>query len=381
MFWFILLFTSHRLKADIIPIFLVDTFDETVGNACSIDRTTGLHFFSQLEELLGEAIDPVVLEGKSFSKKELEKLYSMDFKDDDFIFLFISSHGTRYATDKTSFPRIVFPDKENVSSFEIFENFKRCKHRSLLMVTDVCNNEISQIPDEDKDNLTSRRPFTPIRGSLSDDEITRKNASKLFSKSCFDLIINSSPANITSLITEHGSLFTTNFFFSMSTMLKSNTCSNIYDIIKNASRLTKVDTETYFKHRGDRKIINDTNCPYIPIDSLISNCNNDILTPYSKERFNLKVDIRKAAWIYRRHGNNYRLDIKTSCSSSIDCKVIESITYYLAESLHSQVVNRGNPSSVCIFNVRESTYITAIVTLTDGENVFLRSFVNVNGNK
>jgi hypothetical protein len=368
---------SLSSNARIVPIILVNTFDETIGNSCSIDRTTALYFFSELREILDDEIRPIVLEGSHLSKKELEKLYSFDFHDDDFIFIFISSHGGRNTDDKTSFPRIIFPDKEYLSSYDIFERFRKCKHRSLLMVSDVCNSAMDQVPEEDEDHLTSRRPLTSVRGSIVGNQITRENVRKFFVESCFDLLINSSPAYMKALITEHGSLFTSNFFYSLASVLKSEGYVDVYDVIKKTQKLTKMDTETYFKKRGDRKKVNNSNGPYIPIDSLIQDCSNNIRPKYFDKNFGINTIVKKAAAKYRLYGNKYRLDLRINCLDQMACSEIDSVTYYLAKSLNSQIETRYSSTSICTFNVHESTYITAIITFKNGDNVFLRTLVTL----
>jgi hypothetical protein len=157
--------TPQQKQTRLFLVVVANTEDLTIGKTCVIDKDATYKMFSQVAEFLEIQFVPTVIDGKTFSKANVEKaLGSIRPAPSDIVVFYYSGHGFNNMNEGYMYPYLDLRDKSfqafggqytlNVES--IFQKIKAKGARMNLVISDCCNNDPSQATNISNDAASTR---------------------------------------------------------------------------------------------------------------------------------------------------------------------------------------------------------------------------------
>jgi hypothetical protein len=157
--------TDAQKKTRLFLILVANTEDITIGKTCLVDKDATYKVFSQVAEFLEIQFVPTVIDGKTFSKANVEKaINGIRPSPSDIVVFYYSGHGFNYDKEGYRFPYLDLRDKSfqifggqytlNIES--IYQKIKAKGARMNLVLSDCCNNDPSQAANISTDAASTR---------------------------------------------------------------------------------------------------------------------------------------------------------------------------------------------------------------------------------
>jgi len=208
----------------VVAFSFCDIDDRSIGDGCARDQQNMHKLFNRISATLGYSLEEHVFVGNDFTASKFESCTKeLELSSDDIILFYVSCHGGRSITDKTSFPQLKIRSKL-VSAYDKYDSLKKLPHRSLVMLIDACNVIRSITPKEIR--LFPKNLNPTIKTTISPQETF--NIKQLLVNNGFDVIVTSSQVGVSSISTSEGSIFTNSFISALEYYIQSDQKDLIY---------------------------------------------------------------------------------------------------------------------------------------------------------
>ncbi|HMJ46036.1 MAG TPA: caspase family protein [Ferruginibacter sp.] len=133
-------------------LIIANTNDKLIGTACGLDKDRTLQTFTDLAGYLGIRLISDTISGKIYNKKNAEAaIKKLNPSANDIVVFYYSGHGYRKNGQQSRFPLIDLRAKpsddyvkESLAMEDIYKRIKGKRARISLVLSDCCNNEVTQ---------------------------------------------------------------------------------------------------------------------------------------------------------------------------------------------------------------------------------------------
>lgn len=162
--------TTRGLSADdkqaqLHLLLVANTEDREIGKTCVVDKDATYKTFSEIAEFLEIKFKPVVIEGKNFSKVNVDNAVSaVRPGPNDIVVFYYSGHGYNEMDEPNLYPFLDLRDKSfqkyggaytmNIES--IYQKLKSKGARLNLVLSDCCNRDPTSAPMLANDGASTR---------------------------------------------------------------------------------------------------------------------------------------------------------------------------------------------------------------------------------
>ena len=157
--------TDAQKQTKLFLVLVANTEDLTIGKTCVIDKEATHKVFSQVAEFLGIQFVPTVIEGKTFSKVNVDKaIAALRPSPSDIVVFYYSGHGFNYDKEGYQYPYMDLRDKSfqmfggqytlNIES--VYQKIRAKGARMNLIISDCCNNDPSQTTNISSEGASTR---------------------------------------------------------------------------------------------------------------------------------------------------------------------------------------------------------------------------------
>lgn len=240
-------------------ILVANTLDKKIGKTCETDKKNVLDLFKEIASYLGIVFIPTVISDENFSRTTvLEALNKLSPSPNDIVVFYYSGHGYN---SKSNFPNIDLRYKssldvggENAMNMEEIYNYILAKKARLnLVISDCCNNEISDATNEIADAPSLRS--TSVGWS-------KINAMNLFLKVNNSIVMTAaSKGQLSAGNINDGGFFTSNFLDNIEKSLGKFTSfdQNNWNFVVTQAKARTIDKAASSRCRMPDKSIKNCN--------------------------------------------------------------------------------------------------------------------------
>ncbi|NJO25768.1 MAG: hypothetical protein HC867_08410, partial [Bacteroidia bacterium] len=189
--------TQQQKATRLFLVLVANTNDLSIGPTCKVDKDATYTTFSQLAEFLKIQFVPSVIEGKDFSKINVDNaINGIRPASNDIVVFYYSGHGFNDVKTNYKFPFLDLRDKTyqqfgepyTLNIEDIFKRIKMKGARMNLVISDCCNADPSQ------SNI-----------AISDGASTRTSSVGWNIGNCWSLFMNNKPGSILVTAAQKGS--------------------------------------------------------------------------------------------------------------------------------------------------------------------------------
>ncbi|MDX2049109.1 MAG: caspase family protein [Chitinophagaceae bacterium] len=190
--------TPQQKATRLFLVLVANTNDLSIGPTCKVDKDATYTTFSQLAEFLKIQFVPNVIEGKDFSKINVDNaINGIKPASNDIVVFYYSGHGFNDVKTNYKFPFLDLRDKTyqqygepyTLNIEDIFKRIKMKGARMNLVISDCCNADPSQ------SNI-----------AISDGASTRTSSVGWNIGNCWSLFMNNKPGSILVTAAQKGEL-------------------------------------------------------------------------------------------------------------------------------------------------------------------------------
>lgn len=140
---------SQKAGTRIYHIAVANTEDDEIGASCAKDQARNVKTFSTLAQYMGLQIVTQTIDGKNFSKANIEMaVRSLNPSPNDIVVFTYSGHGFTIPKENRKFPNLdlrSFPAQSYLDYYknieDIFNDIRKKGARFNLVISDCCNND------------------------------------------------------------------------------------------------------------------------------------------------------------------------------------------------------------------------------------------------
>lgn len=249
--------------------FIASSDEEAINNSFKHDLSAMNLLVETISNNVNYDYSKYIFDEKKCNGENFDRIAStLSTSEDDIIIVYISSHGARHPNDESPFPLVQLQPGQLRSPTKIFADLKKIPHKTLMVVSDACNNNLENLPaipvtEEEREVYT--KSFPEI-GKVSISDIKKQNIKRIFIEKCFDLILTSSEPTKKSIIYKNsGSLFTNQLVSNMDEFFKLRKNSTIKEILYATGNGTYLESTRVSKMKyNEEKYGANNHKPYIP---------------------------------------------------------------------------------------------------------------------
>lgn len=205
--------TSTTASSDVTfhLIMVANTEIGDIGKSCDVDKRNYVSEFEGVAEALGITFDPIIIDGKNFTKTKVnEALSKLNVGSNDIVFFVYTGHGFRWSDQTDQYPMLdmrynvyqKIADENAISLSDVYTKVKAKGGRLNIVFGDCCNSDVG----------INQRTNSTFLASRSNPNFKQEKLEKLFIKSSGSLIVTAaSPGEVSWSNDVNGGFFTASF--------------------------------------------------------------------------------------------------------------------------------------------------------------------------